>query len=518
MLGTEGAETLLTESGRRRRRRVALKEGQRDLAGDVGEDRLGAGPERVEGGLELVVGRDPLGHQVGSRPHRGTQGTGVLAVGLERSQPMNTQTQVLADGLGVSEVGLGPGSDLGLAPRLYRIRRHRHHRVAGLQQPVHQPAIGSLDRHRQLGWLAEPGEAAHQVLEPDGAVRDRERGQCATCAVVHTHRVFLRRPVDACEHSNLLDVSLPPSMTRTRPGRSLTGALGASLCCRSRVLGGGRRRRCRSGPRGASLNEADHSGPHREPDTLAESSLRRWWTSDLAADQPDKLHDLQRLWLIEAGKYQVLPLDDRRFERFNADMAGRPQLIRGHSQLLFAGMGRLSENSVIVTKNKSLSITASITVPEGGANGVLIAQGGAFGGFSLYLTDGRPAYCYNLFGLQQFKVHGDAAVPSGEHQVRAEFTYDGGGLGKGGDVTLLVDGDKVGSGRVEATVPMLFSADETTDVGSDSATPVSDEYGPKDSAFTGRIHWIQLDGDAAAEDADHLICPEERLRIAMARQ
>ncbi len=118
----------------------------------------------------------------------------------------------------------------------------------------------------------------------------------------------------------------------------------------------------------------------------------------------------------------MLPLDDRRFERFNADMAGRPQLIRGNSQLMFAGMGRLSENSVIVTKNKSLSITASITVPDGGANGVLIAQGGAFGGFSLYLTEGRPAYCYNLFGLQRFKVYGADPVPPGEHQVRAEFT------------------------------------------------------------------------------------------------
>ena len=224
------------------------------------------------------------------------------------------------------------------------------------------------------------------------------------------------------------------------------------------------------------------------------------------------------MWLIEAGKYQVLPLDDRRFERFNAELAGRPQLVRGSTQLLFAGMGRLSENSVIVTKNKSLSITASITVPDGGASGVLVAQGGAFGGFSLYLTEGRPAYCYNLFGLQQFKVYGDAAVPAGDHQVRVEFTYDGGGLGKGGAVALFVDGEKVGSGRVDATVPMIFSADETTDVGSDSATPVSDDYGPKDSTFTGRIHWIQLDSDAAADDADHLISPDERLRIAMARQ
>ncbi len=149
---------------------------------------------------------------------------------------------------------------------------------------------------------------------------------------------------------------------------------------------------------------------------------------------------------------------------------------------------------------------------------MIIAQGGAFGGWVLYLHDGRPAYCYNLFGLQQFKVYGEEPVPAGEHQLRMEFAYDGGGLGKGGDITLYVDGEKAGEGRVEATVPMLFSADETTDVGSDSATPVSDDYGPRDSEFTGEVDWVQIDIDEAAEDVDHLIGPEERLRIAMARQ
>jgi arylsulfatase A-like enzyme len=244
------------------------------------------------------------------------------------------------------------------------------------------------------------------------------------------------------------------------------------------------------------------------------------WTQahDLAAEQPEKLHELQRLFLIEAAKYNVLPLDDRRFERFNADLAGRPQLVQGTSQLLFGRMGRLSENSVVVTKNKSHAITAQIDVPESGANGVIVAQGGAFGGFALYGKDGKPAYCYNLFGLQQFKIYGDDAIPAGEHQVRMEFTYDGGGLGKGGTVTLFVDGEQVGEGRVDATVPMVFSADETTDVGSDTATPVSDDYGPEDSEFTGRVLWVQLDIDEAAEDLDHLITSEERLRIAMARQ
>jgi arylsulfatase A-like enzyme len=244
------------------------------------------------------------------------------------------------------------------------------------------------------------------------------------------------------------------------------------------------------------------------------------WTQahNLAAEQPERLAELQRLFLIEATRYNVLPLDDRRFERFNPDMAGRPQLIHGTSQLLFGGMGRLSENSVIVIKNRSHAVTAQIEVPDGGAEGVIVAQGGAFGGWSLYLHEGRPAYCYNTFGVQRFKVYGDEPIPAGEHQVRMEFTYDGGGLGKGGDVVLYVDGEKVGEGRVEMTVPMAFSADETTDVGTDSATPVSDDHGPKETKFTGRIDWVQIDVDEAAEDLDHLITPEERLRVAMARQ
>jgi arylsulfatase len=240
---------------------------------------------------------------------------------------------------------------------------------------------------------------------------------------------------------------------------------------------------------------------------------------DLAAEMPAKLEELKRLFLIEAIKYGVLPLDDRRAERFNADLAGRPQLIRGNSQLLFGGMGRLSENSILILKNKSHAVTGEVVVPEIGASGVIVAQGGAFGGWSLYVTgDGRPAYCYNLFGLQRFKVVGGAAVPVGEHQIRMEFTYDGGGLGKGGTVNLFLDGEMVGEGRVEATVPMAFSADETTDVGSDSGTPVSDDYGSSDGTFTGRVQWVQLDAAEAAQDEDHVIGPEERLRVAMARQ
>jgi arylsulfatase len=179
-------------------------------------------------------------------------------------------------------------------------------------------------------------------------------------------------------------------------------------------------------------------------------------------------------------------------------------------------MGRLSENSVINVKNKSHSVTASVVVPQGGANGVLIAQGGAFGGWSLYLDDGRPKYCYNLFGLQRFYAEGASPVPAGEHQVRMEFAYDGDGLGKGGTATLYIDGDKVGEGRVEGTVPLVYSADETADVGYESGTTVSDEYSAETSRFTGTINWVQI--DLGVDDEDHVISPEERLRIAMARQ
>jgi arylsulfatase A-like enzyme len=244
------------------------------------------------------------------------------------------------------------------------------------------------------------------------------------------------------------------------------------------------------------------------------------WTQarNITGENPDKLAELQRLFLIEATKYNVLPLDDRRVERFNADLAGRPQLIKGKTQMLFGGMGRLSENSVLVTKNKSHAITANVTVPDGGAEGVIIAQGGAFAGWSLYAKEGTPKYCYNLLGLKRFIIEGDRAVPPGDHQVRVEFEYDGGGLAKGAAITLYLDGDRVGDGRLDATVPMIFSGDETTDIGQDTGTGVSDEYSTGDNEFTGTVHWVQIDIDENAEDLDHLITPEERWQIAMARQ
>jgi arylsulfatase len=240
--------------------------------------------------------------------------------------------------------------------------------------------------------------------------------------------------------------------------------------------------------------------------------------NNLAAEMPEKLAELKQRWHDEAVKYNVLPLDDRRIERFNSDLAGRPQLVTGSSQLLFGDMRRLSENSVINLKNKSHSVTAELEVPDSGAEGVLISQGGAFAGWSLYVKGGKPKYTYNFLGLQLFTVDGGSEIPAGTHQVRMEFAYDGGGLAKGGTVTLYLDGDKVGEGRVEATLPMIFSGDETCDVGSDTGSPVAPDYTPETSHFTGKVKWVQIDIDAAAENVDHLISPDERLQIAMARQ
>ncbi|KRA80650.1 arylsulfatase [Altererythrobacter sp. Root672] len=242
------------------------------------------------------------------------------------------------------------------------------------------------------------------------------------------------------------------------------------------------------------------------------------WTQarNIVADNPEKLAELQRLWLIEAAKYNVLPLDDRGFERINPDIAGRPQLITGDTQVLFPGM-RVSEGSVLSLMNKSYSVTAEVVVPEGvSASGVIITQGGEAGGWTLYAKDGKLKYCYCFFGIEHYFAEADQAIPAGTHQVRLEFKYDGGGLAKGGDVTLFYDGKSVGKGRVDQTQPMAFSADEACDVGSDTGSPASPDYGVTGNTFTGTINWVQI--DLGKDDHDHLISAEERFSLAMAKQ
>jgi arylsulfatase len=164
-------------------------------------------------------------------------------------------------------------------------------------------------------------------------------------------------------------------------------------------------------------------------------------------------------------------------------------------------------------------VTAEIEVPRDGASGVIIAQGGAMGGWALYTYEGALKYTYTFLGVQHTTVGAASALLAGEHQVRMEFTYDGGGIGKGAAIALFVDGKPVGQGRVKRTHALFYSMDETLEVGCDMGEPVNEEYGHgHDNAFNGRIHWVRIDVDAAAKDADHMIGAEERFMVVMARQ
>jgi arylsulfatase len=178
-------------------------------------------------------------------------------------------------------------------------------------------------------------------------------------------------------------------------------------------------------------------------------------------------------------------------------------------------MGRLSENCVLNIKNKSHSVTAEIVVPDKGAEGVIISQGANIGGWSLYVKDGKLKYCYNWGGFKNFMVEGNT-LPPGGHQVRMEFAYAGGGLGKGGKVTLFTDGKQVGQGTVDSTLAMVFSADDGCDVGEDSGAAVSPDYGPTGNSFNGVIKGVLL--SIADDKGQHMVSPEDALRVAMSRQ
>jgi arylsulfatase len=224
-------------------------------------------------------------------------------------------------------------------------------------------------------------------------------------------------------------------------------------------------------------------------DTRSDFSL----TNDLAAKNPDKLKEMQALFLKEAVKYSVLPLDDRTLERLNAAMVGRPDLMAGRTSLtVHEGMTGMSENIFINIKNRSHTITADVEIPKGGANGVILAQAGRFGGWSFYLKDGKPTYTYNWLGLQRYTVAAKQALPAGKATIRFEFAYDGGGVGKGGTGTLFVNGKSVATGRIEHTQCCAFSADEGADVGADEGTPVTEAY-KVPFKFTGKIAKVTIE-------------------------
>lgn len=213
-------------------------------------------------------------------------------------------------------------------------------------------------------------------------------------------------------------------------------------------------------------------------------------TNNLAVKNPEKLKELQELFMKEAEKNFALPVDDRLFERLNATAVGRPTLLGDRNSLTLAeGMVGIPENAFLNIKNRSKTITAEIEIPDGkAANGILIAQAGRFGGWALYIVNGTLAYDYNFLGISRYTVEASQKLTPGKHTVKFEFAYDGGGPGKGGMGTLYIDGQKVGEGRIDRTQPGIFSADETADVGIDLATPVVERIGAEaKSKFNGKI-------------------------------
>jgi arylsulfatase A-like enzyme len=224
-------------------------------------------------------------------------------------------------------------------------------------------------------------------------------------------------------------------------------------------------------------------------DTRTDFSL----ANDLAAKNPEKLKELKDLFLKEAIKYPVLPLDDRTLERLNAALVGRPDLMAGRTSLtVHSGMIGMSENVFINVKNRSHTITAEVEIPKNGANGVILAQAGRFGGWSLYVKDGKPTYTYNWLGLQRYTVAATQALPAGKATIRFEFAYDGGGAGKGGTGALFVNGKKVATGRIGRTQCCGFSADEGADVGADEGTSVAEVY-KVPFKFTGKITKVTIE-------------------------
>jgi arylsulfatase len=240
-------------------------------------------------------------------------------------------------------------------------------------------------------------------------------------------------------------------------------------------------------------------------------------SKNVAAQNPDKLKELQADFLTEAKKYQVLPLDDRFVER--ADPHLRPSLIEGRTHFVYySGAAHIPEDSAAITKNTSHTITATIDVPKTGGDGVIVANGGFSGGYAIYIKHGKPTYEYNWFAIDRYKITSSAAVTPGKNVIKVDFKYDGGGPAKGGLVTLYLNDKKVGEGRVEKTVLARFSADEAFDTGMDSASPVSDEY-QSPYRFPGTVEKVEIDiTPANLAEADRKKLELALLRGVMNRQ
>jgi arylsulfatase len=215
--------------------------------------------------------------------------------------------------------------------------------------------------------------------------------------------------------------------------------------------------------------------------------------NDLADQNPAKLKELQDVFVKEAIRNHVFPLDDRRVERFDARIAGRPDLMGARRSLdLYEGMTGITENTFINVKSQSHSVTAEVDIPQAGADGVIISQAGKFGGWSLYMKDGRITYVYNYGGLEWYSASSSQALAPGRRTVRYDFTFGGGRPGTGGVGRLSVDGQQVGEVQITRMMPFLYSADEGVDVGTDNETPVTEQYKEGNNKFTGKINKVTI--------------------------
>jgi arylsulfatase A-like enzyme len=216
--------------------------------------------------------------------------------------------------------------------------------------------------------------------------------------------------------------------------------------------------------------------------------------TNLAAENPEKVKEMIALFEKEAIANNVYPLDDRLYERFNAAIAGRPDLMGDRKTLTLAhGMEGILENTFLNVKNTSKTIVANVNL-KGNDRGIILCQGGKFGGWALYMNNGKPAYTYNYFGLDSYTVESPKKITNPNAEIKLVFDYDGDGNGKGGLATIFIDGIEVAKGRIDKTQPAVFSADETADVGLDDATQVADKVFKDldDSKFTGYVKNVTI--------------------------
>lgn len=214
--------------------------------------------------------------------------------------------------------------------------------------------------------------------------------------------------------------------------------------------------------------------------------------NDLAKEMPEKVEEMKKVFFAEAEKFNVLPIDNRGILRFNAALVGRPTLMGDRKEIkLTEGMVGLKENCFLNTKNTSFKITADVEVGDGHSDGVILSMGGRYGGFVLYVKDKIPVFCFNYLGFDRYYTRGEALTCE-RNQIIADFQYDGGGLGKGGNVVLTVNNKEVGTGRVDQTMPLIIAVDESASVGLQRGTPVTEEYTAKDSKFKGKIFGVDV--------------------------